>query len=279
MARRLKLEITETAAYLEKSLKQAKSGIRKERLQMLWWLKTGQVKEHQELSRRLGRGHSTITRWLHSYRTGGLSQLLEVKTPPGAEPKIQGEALEKLKQRLDSPEGFSSYRAIVDWLEQECGLEVKYDTVNRFVREKLKAKLKVPRPQSLKQVDGTGWHFTQEYSQLNSENFQQFLNTLSEQLGNTVAVMQLDRASAHRSQDLEWPENIIPIFQPAHCPELNPIERFWQFLKSLWKGENFAALDALRQRVTHELQQLSVEQVQSLTSFDFILDALLQAAF
>jgi transposase len=125
----------------------------------------------------------------------------------------------------------------------------------------------------------TGWHFTQEYSQLNSENFQQFLNSLSEQLGNTVAVMQLDRASAHRSQDLEWPENIIPIFQPAHCPELNPIERFWQFLKGFWKGENFASLDALRQRVTHELQQLSVEQVQSLTSFDFILDALLQAAF
>lgn len=154
MARRLKLEITETAAYLEKSLKQAKNGARKERLQMLWWLKTGQVNEHQELSRRLGRGHSTITRWLRSYRTGGLSQLLEVKTAPGAEPKIQGEALEKLKQRLDSAEGFSSYRAIVDWLEQECGLEVKYDTVNRFVPEKLKAKLKVPRPQSLKQADG-----------------------------------------------------------------------------------------------------------------------------
>ena len=154
MARRLKLEIKETAAYLERSLKQAKSGVRKERLQMLWWLKTGQVNEHQQLSRRLGRGHSTITRWLHSYRTGGLSQLLEVKTAPGAEPKIQGEALEKLKQRLDSPEGFSSYRAIADWLEQECGLEVKYDTVNRFVREKLKAKLKVPRPQSLKQGSG-----------------------------------------------------------------------------------------------------------------------------
>ncbi len=154
MARRLKLEITETAAYLEKSLKQAKSGTCKERLQMLWWLKTGQVNEHQELSRRLGRGHSTITRWLNSYRTGGLSQLLEVKTAPRAEPKIQGEALAKLKQRLDSPEGFSSYRAIVEWLEQECGLEVKYDTVNRFVREKLKAKLKVPRPQSLKQASG-----------------------------------------------------------------------------------------------------------------------------
>lgn len=124
-----------------------------------------------------------------------------------------------------------------------------------------------------------GWQFTQEYSQLNSENFQQFLNALSKKLGDTVAVMQLDRAPAHRSQDLEWPENIIPIFQPPHCPELNPIERFWQFLKGLWQGENFASLDALRQRVTHELEQLSVEQVQSLTSFDFILDALLSAAF
>ena len=67
-------------------------------------------------------------------------------------------------------------------------------------------------------------------------------------------------------------DHAYPIFQPSHCPELNAIERFW-------KGENFASLDALRQRVTHELQQLSVEQVQSLTSFDFILDALLQAAF
>lgn len=70
-----------------------------------------------------------------------------------------------------------------------------------------------------------------------------------------------------------------PHLPTPHCPELNPIQRFWQFLKGLWKGENFASLDALRQRVTHELEQLSVEQVQSLTSFGFILDALLQAAF
>jgi transposase len=125
----------------------------------------------------------------------------------------------------------------------------------------------------------TGWQWTQEYSKLDSENFQAFLNHLSAQLGSTVAVMQLDRAPAHRAQAIEWPENIIPIFQPAHCPELNPIERFWQFLKGLWKGENFPSLDALRQRVSQELKHLCAKQVQSLTSFDFILDALLQAAF
>lgn len=125
----------------------------------------------------------------------------------------------------------------------------------------------------------TGWQWTQEYSKLNGENFQAFVNDLSAQLGSTVAVIQLDRAPAHRVKDHDWPENIIPIFQPAHCPELNPTERLWQFLKGLWKGENFASLDALRQRVSQELKHLSAQQVQSLTSFDFILDALLQPAF
>lgn len=107
--------------------------------------------------------------------------------------------------------------------------------------------------------------------------FRRFDGDLSVQLGSTLAVMQMDRAPAHRAQAIEWPDNIIPIFQPAHCPELNPIERLWQFLKGLWKGENFASINALRQRVSQELEQLRVEQVQSLTSFDFILDALLQA--
>lgn len=148
----------------------------------------------------------------------------------------------------------------------------------------VKPKVKVQWPREAFWLFGvveplTGWQWTQEYSKLNSENFQVFLNDLSAQLGSTVAVIQLDRAPAHRAQELNWPENIIPIFQPAHCPELNPIERLWQFLKGLWKGENFASLDALRQRVSQELEQLSAEQVQSLTSFDFILDALLQAAF
>jgi transposase len=146
MARYLKLEIAETAEYLEKSLKKAKSASQKERLQMLWWLKTGQVRQHHELSRLLGRSPASVTRWLQQYRQGGLAKLLEVKTAPGAQKKIQGEALEKLKYRLNSPEGFTSYKAIVEWLDEECGLKVKYDTVNRFVREKLKADLKASRP-------------------------------------------------------------------------------------------------------------------------------------
>jgi len=168
--------------------------------------------------------------------------------------------------------------------QDETRIGRKTETKRVITSRGVKPKVKVQWPREAFWLYGvveplTGWQWTQDYTQLNSNNFQSFLNALSAQLGSTVAVIQMDRAPAHRAQALEWPENIIPIFQPAHCPELNPIERFWQFLKGLWKGENFASVDALKQRVSQELEQLSAEQIQSLTSFDFILDALLQAAF
>jgi transposase len=152
MARPFVIEIAENEDFLEKSLKQAKTAARKERLQMLWWIKTQQIHYRQEISERLGRSPATISRWLSAYRQGGLTALLSEKKAPGATPQIRGETLEKLKQRLASEEGFRSYGAIVEWLEQECSLKMQYETVRQFVRNKLHAKLKVPRPQSLKQA-------------------------------------------------------------------------------------------------------------------------------
>lgn len=38
--------------------------------------------------------------------------------------------------------------------------------------------------------------------------------------------------SFHKAKALDYLDNIIPIFQPPHSPKLNPIERFWEFLKS-----------------------------------------------
>ena len=86
--------------------------------------KLGRSSLRQELNRRLSRSPATLTRWLAAYRNGGLSALLEEKKAPGAAPKIQGEALEKLQQRLASEENFSSYGSIVKWLKQECGLDL-----------------------------------------------------------------------------------------------------------------------------------------------------------
>ncbi len=151
MGRPFNLEINESAEYLSKSLKKARTAFEKERLQMLWWVKTGQVSQHKELSQRLGRDNSTVTRWLQRYRQGGLENLLLKKTSPGAIAKIQPQVLQRLVEKLRSPQGFSSYGEIVEWLKQECNTEVKYKTVYRVVRYQLKAKLKIPRPVSKEQ--------------------------------------------------------------------------------------------------------------------------------
>ncbi|MDZ7969355.1 MAG: helix-turn-helix domain-containing protein [Nostoc sp. DedSLP03] len=52
-------------------------------------------------------------------------------------PKIQAEVLSRLKEKLQCPQGFSSYRQIVEWLEKEFNMQVKYKTVYRWVRYKL----------------------------------------------------------------------------------------------------------------------------------------------
>jgi hypothetical protein len=55
MSRQFKIAIAESEEELKKRLQTARLGNQKEKLQMLWWLKTGQVKEQQQIGERLGR--------------------------------------------------------------------------------------------------------------------------------------------------------------------------------------------------------------------------------
>ena len=151
MGRPLEVEIVESQEKLEKDLKQVRTASSKERLQMLYLLKSGQVNSSQELASLLGRDQATITRWLRKYKDDGLKSLLEVKSPPGKVGIVRGLALERLKQRLQEVEGFNSYGQIKQWIEKELGLVIAYKTVYQLVRYELGAKLKVPRPRSLKQ--------------------------------------------------------------------------------------------------------------------------------
>lgn len=124
----------------------------------------------------------------------------------------------------------------------------------------------------------TGYSFFYEFSHLDGDCFQKFLEFLSVDIGEDIAVIQFDQGSFHKTKSLDCPENIIPILQPPHSPELNPIERFWEFLKTKLEWENCQTLTQLRQRLTSILQTITPEQISSVTCYDFILDALFSAA-
>ena len=163
MGRPFQVEIVESREKLEKDLKQVRTASSKERLQMLYLLKSEQVSSRQELARLLGRDQATITRWLRKYKDDGLKSLLEVKSAPGKVGIVRGLALERLKQRLQDVEGFRSYGQIQQWIQKELGLVIAYKTVHQLVRYSLRAKLKVPRPRSLKQHPESIAHFQKKF--------------------------------------------------------------------------------------------------------------------
>ena len=48
------------------------------------------------------------------------------------------------------------------------------------------------------------------------------------------AVVLVDQAGWHTTGKLDLPGNITIIALPAKCPELNPVENIWQFMRENW---------------------------------------------
>lgn len=77
----------------------------------------------------------------------------------------------------------------------------------------------------------TGEQFFWQFSHVDSDCYQRFLNEFSAFYADTLNILQVDNGAFYKAKNLTVPNNIILLFQPAYCPELNPIERLWQHLK------------------------------------------------
>ena len=120
----------------------------------------------------------------------------------------------------------------------------------------------------------TGEHFFFEFSHLNTDCFQMFLDLVSQQFQDDLLIIQLDNGGFHKAKRLKVPSNIILMFQPPHCPELNPIEQVWQYLKRQLRWTLPTTLDQLRQQLGERLEKLTPEAVASITGRQSILNAL-----
>ena len=48
------------------------------------------------------------------------------------------------------------------------------------------------------------------------------------------AVLLVDQAGWHLSTELKVPKNITLVPLPPKCPELNPVENIWQYMRDNW---------------------------------------------
>jgi transposase len=120
----------------------------------------------------------------------------------------------------------------------------------------------------------TGESFFLQFSHVDTACYQRFLDEFSQTFPDSLNIVQVDNGRFHKGKDLIVPENIILLFQPPYCPELNPIERLWEHLKANLKWSSFKTLTQLQTKVDQLLSKLTPEVIASITGYSFILDAL-----
>ena len=137
--------LVESPEHLQKQLRGESDAKRRQRLQALYLVASGQARSRLALAQLLAVHRHTIHAWLALYKDGGLSALLTLKTAPGKRPAVTPAVLSKLQARLSQPQGFSSYGEIQQYLAHTHHLALAYSTVHALVRYKLQAKPKAPR--------------------------------------------------------------------------------------------------------------------------------------
>jgi len=88
-----------------------------------------------------------------------------------------------------------------------------------------------------------------------------FLEELSKEI-KTDLILIMDGAGWHKSKNLIIPKNIQIILLPPYCPELNPVERLWRFIKdNTIKNKVFETLENLEDEVCEFVKNLTKETV------------------
>ena len=115
-------------------------------LQMLIIVKKQGSLSKDRLSTLTGASDKSIHIWRKQYLSGGMEQLLKERRGGKKPGKITGAVHDKLAKRLHSPkEGFRSFIEIQLWLLQEWGIDMQYHAVNKYVKRRFGARLKVSR--------------------------------------------------------------------------------------------------------------------------------------
>ncbi|MBD2037154.1 transposase [Leptolyngbya sp. FACHB-321] len=113
-----------------------------------------------------------------------------------------------------------------------------------------------------------------QFSHVDTECYQRFLDEFAQAYPDSLNILQVDKGRFHKGKDLVVPEDIVLLFQPPYCPELNPSERLWKHLKAELKWASFKTLTQLQTKVDQLLAELTPAVIASITAYPFILDAL-----
>ena len=87
----------------------------------------------------------------------------------------------------------------------------------------------------------------------------------------------LDQAPAHVAKRAAIPSNVVLIWLPPYSPELNPVERLWEDLKSRLDVVDVrvrSSLQGLRDHVADLIRCYQSQEIASLTGYAYLVEAI-----
>ena len=101
-----------------------------------------------------------MQRWFKQYSEGGLRSLLKLDQATGRPRVISSEIIAGISTKINEDSGkFKSYKEFATWVKENYQVSIKYQTLHKQIRYRMKAKLKVPRRLSNKKEPGVATLF------------------------------------------------------------------------------------------------------------------------
>jgi transposase len=209
-------------------------------------------KRRTDAARIGGVGLQIVRDWVVRFNARGPEGLLDGKAP-GNQPRLndaQRQALAAIVESGPIPaiHGVVRWRLadLVGWLWTEFAVSLDETTVGRELKKLGYVKLSA-RPRHHAQNEDAmeafkkgglvhSWQRSKRPLPLcNTQTMSLHLEAISRVVASgSHAVVLMDQAGWHMTGKLDISSNITIIALPAKCPELNPVENVWQFMRDNW---------------------------------------------
>jgi transposase len=98
-----------------------------------------------------------------------------------------------------------------------------------------------------------------------------FLEQFALKMATRNIVIVMDGAAWHKSKSLHEHKNIKIIIQPPYSPELNPVEKLWQYIKdNTIKNKVFLDLQQLEISIAAFFEFLTLQIIQNVCNVSYI---------
>ena len=124
----------------------------------------------------------------------------------------------------------------------------------------------------------TGEQFSMILPYVNGVCMDIYLEEFSKKFSDYRVIMGMDNASWHSSNINKNLDNIVPLFQPAYSPELNPAENVWHYIRESgnFKNRTFNSMAEVEEQLIVATNTLlsDKEKIKSITGFTWVKKAL-----